>query len=84
MLNTATLLLIMAGSVVCMPPPAGLNLKPAKAVGGEQPKVPLVSFRVSFSVWKAIYHATYECCGLTQEPTKSLINLFLRELIYSS
>ncbi|VDP33067.1 unnamed protein product [Heligmosomoides polygyrus] len=31
----------MAGSVVCMPPPAGLNLKPAKAVGGEQPKVPL-------------------------------------------
>ncbi|KHJ80129.1 hypothetical protein OESDEN_20204 [Oesophagostomum dentatum] len=24
-----------------MPPPAGLNLKPAKAIGEEQPKVPL-------------------------------------------
>ncbi|KAK5979505.1 hypothetical protein GCK32_016097 [Trichostrongylus colubriformis] len=36
-----TFLLITVGYAVSMPPPAGLNLKPAKAVGEQQPEAPL-------------------------------------------
>ncbi|VDO52837.1 unnamed protein product [Haemonchus placei] len=34
------LLLTVAGCALSMPPPAGLNLKPAKAVGEQQPSAP--------------------------------------------
>ncbi|KAL6739632.1 hypothetical protein Aduo_013064 [Ancylostoma duodenale] len=41
MLRFSSAVLVLSGCVLSMPPPAGLNLKPAKAVGEEQPKTPL-------------------------------------------
>ncbi|VDL80228.1 unnamed protein product [Nippostrongylus brasiliensis] len=41
MARLLTSVLVLAGCAVSMPPPVGLNLKPAKAVGEQQPSVPL-------------------------------------------
>ncbi|KHJ99113.1 hypothetical protein OESDEN_00907 [Oesophagostomum dentatum] len=41
MIRLLCALVLLSGCALSMPPPAGLNLKPAKAIGEQQPKVPL-------------------------------------------